>query len=204
MYYINLITKMNLVIILSVLPVICAKYTNINYNLFTIIHVNHTLDTIINYTYNDIDNNKLDINHHHNVYSMFTQSYFNNCDKNSKLCEYNLYDQERACQIAIKNEGGQIYYHGSYTDELVNYEIESNGNFREIHRINRIYTIKGMYILLDLINETNSKCITDNLISKLKYTAEPPNFNRKMMLYLHIDALNYTSFCPIWEFNSNC
>ena len=47
-----------------------------------------------------------------------------------------------------------------------------------------------MYILLDLVYNTNSECITDNLISKLKYTAEPPNFNRKMMLYLNIDIYN--------------
>jgi len=198
---------MNQLIVFIIFSVVYSKYTNINYNVFTIKHVNHTLDTILNYSFNDIDNNKLHIDHQHNVYSMFTQSYFKNCNHNSSFCSYNVYEQEKACKHVLETEEGQIYYHGLYTDELVNYEVESNGNFREIHQINRIYTIQGLYVLMDISTEKNginTNCITDSLIKQHNYEYEPYNFYRKMMIYINTDNQNYQVFCPIWELKEKC
>jgi hypothetical protein len=179
---------------------------NINYNSFTIIHVNHSIDNIINYSYNEIDNIKVDIDHHINMYSLFTQSYFNNCDKSDPYCVSNLYDQEIACQHAISSEGGQMYYHGVYTDEYMNVEIFGNGGQREGHKINRIYEIKGMYVIQDLTDdEQQSKhaiCLNNDYIKTHKYINEPTNFYRKMMIYILMNE-NSASFCPIWSLHDH-
>jgi len=182
------------------------KYSNINYKYFTIIHVNHSIDNIINYSYNDIDNNMVDIDHHINMYSLFTQSYFNNCLDSDPYCNYNLYDQEIACHHALKHEGGQLYYHGVYTDEYIDMEIMGNGNQRESRKINRIYEIKGMYIIQDLTNDEKLKkhrmCTNENYIKTYKYSSEPSNFYRKMMIYILLNNnTNIKQFCPLWAFH---
>ena len=185
------------------------KYRNINYNSFTIVHVNHSIDNIINYSYNDIDNNKVDIDHHINMYSLFTQSYFNNCqnyDVDDKYCKYNLYNQEIACHHAIENEGGQLYYHGVYTDEYMNMEILGNGAQREGRKINRIYEIKGMYIIQDLTEDEkinkHGHCVNNDFIKTFKYTREPTNFYRRMIIYILIND-DQVHICPIWLFQDH-
>jgi hypothetical protein len=181
------------------------KYRNINYNSFTIVHVNHSIDNIINYSYKDIDNNKVDIDHHINMYSLFTQSYFNNCNVNDKYCKYDLYNQEIACHHALENEGGQLYYHGIYTDEYMNMEILSDGYQRAGRKINRIYEIKGMYIIQDLTDDEklnkHEHCVNNNFIKTYKYSHEPINFYRKMIIYLLIND-DHVQFCPIWLLNN--
>jgi len=185
------------------------KYRNINYNSFTILHVNHSIDNIINYSYNDIDNNKVDIDHHINMYSLFTQSYFNNChnyNMNDKYCNYDLYNQELACHHAVENEGGQLYYHGIYTDEYMDIEILGNGAQQSGRKINRIYEIKGMYIIQDLTDDeklnNHNLCMNNDYLKIFKYTREPTNFYRKMIIYILIND-NKTQFCPIWILQDN-
>jgi hypothetical protein len=185
-----------------------AKYRNINYNSFTILHVNHSIDNIINYSYNDIDNNKVDIDHHINMYSLFTQSYFNNCENynvDDKYCNYDLYNQEIACHHALESEGGQLYYHGVYTDEYMDMEIFSNGAQRVGRKINRIYEIKGMYIIQDLTDDEklnkHENCVNNDFIKIYKYRSEPINFYRRMILYILINN-DQIQFCPIWLLNN--
>jgi hypothetical protein len=197
-------------LILFILPVnaIQNKYRNINYNSFTILHLNHSIDNIINYSYNDIDNNKVDIDHHINMYSLFTQSYFNNCedyDVDDKYCKYDLYNQESACHHAIESEGGQLYYHGIYTDEYMDIELFSNGAQRAGRKINRIYEIKGMYIIQDLTDDEklnkHEHCVNNDFIKTYKYKSEPSNFYRRMILYILINN-DQIQFCPIWLLNN--
>jgi hypothetical protein len=180
------------------------KYRNINYNSFTIVHVNHSIDNIINYSYNDIDNNKVDIDHHINMYSLFTQSYFNNCqnyDVDDKYCKYNLHSQELACHHAVESEGGQLYYHGVYTDEYMNMEILGDGAQRTGRKINRIYEIKGMYIIQDLTEDEKTNkhkyCKNNDFIKTFKYTREPTNFYRRMIIYILVND-DQVHICPIW------
>jgi hypothetical protein len=185
------------------------KYRNINYNLFTIVHVNHSIDNIINYSYNDIDNNKVDIDHHINMYSLFTQSYFNNCHNyniDDKYCKYDLYNQENACHHALENEGGQLYYHGVYTDEYVDMKLFSDGAQRSGPKINRIYEIKGMYIIQDLTDDeklnNHNLCMNNDYLKIFKYTREPTNFYRRMIIYILIND-DQIQFCPIWLLQDN-
>lgn len=184
-----------------------------HYNIFTIQHHNETLSLIKNYSYNDIEKYKLDIDHHMNMYSSFTKSYFERCHNyNDPNCEYDLEDQEEACQIYMvdmpKNHEyppnvevkRTIYYYGTYNNQLSNYMVNSDGTVYKLNKADTVYETKGMYIVEDLIR-SDDHLDTDVSSCKFKlhkYQSEPDDFHRKMMLYV-VPVRNKIIFCPYWE-----
>lgn len=187
-----------IIVFLSLILCSSAYKTN---NIFTIQHYNQSLDQILSYSYDKINNYKLDIDHRMNMYSKFTYSYFKKChlfkDGN---CNYDIKDQEIACKIYMrdhesKNESyvnRNIYYYGVYNDYYHNYIINNDGSTYEINKQERLYKTLGIYIIEDLIP------IEFNIDFKLlSYTTEPDDFYSQMMLYL-IPYENRTIFCPYW------
>lgn len=175
---------------------------NINYNSFTIIDKNYTLDDVINYSNNKID--LLNIDHHLNMYSTFTQNYFDNCDKNTLYCQYDLYDQYNTCKYVLETEGGQLYFHGVYENEIINIEIGSDGSQYQKYVLNNEYSIRGMYIISDLSDEEKYEseiCFSEDTIKIYKYVSEPFNFYRRMFLNI-LNMENNSSFCPVWILNN--
>jgi len=152
------------------------------------------------------DMNILDINHHINMYSIFTQNYFDNCNTKEEHCLYSLYDQDYACNYLINNEGGSLYYHGVHNDEIISVEISGDGNQNETFILNRDYTIKGMYVILDLtedeINYNHGICSSTDMIRTYQYASEPFNFYRKMDIYVVTNDTD-VSFCPLWHLHNN-
>ena len=172
-----------------------------NYNSFTVTDKNYSLDYVINSSNNEIDH--LHIDHHINMYSTFTQTYFDNCDKNDLYCEYSLNDQYKTCKYFLENDGGHLYFHGTHKNELLNIEVGGDGTQYEKYISNHEYIIRGVYIIFDLSNEEkyeNEIFFSEDTIKIYKYVSEPFNFYRQM--YINILTNNSeTSFCPIWVFN---
>jgi hypothetical protein len=178
------------------------NHVNINYNSFTIIDKNYTLDDVINYSNNNID--LLNIDHHLNMYSTFTQNYFDNCDKNTPYCQYDLYDQYDTCKYVLENEGGNLYFYGLYKNELINILIGSDGTQSHKYVLNNEYSISGVYIISDLSNDEKYEseiCFSEDTIKVYKYVSEPFNFYRRMFLNI-LSTDNETSFCPVWVLNN--
>jgi hypothetical protein len=182
------------------------NHDNLKYDTFTVVYNNQSIDDIMNYTNNNEYIDVLNIDYHVNMYSVFTRYYFDTCDKNTEQCEYLLYDQFDACQHLLNNEGGQMFYYGTYNNNLINIEIKSNGVQVEKSLINLGYTFKGMYVIMDLIEEekeyNNTMCMADDIIRIHTYSFEPNNFYRKMMIYILIND-DKTSFCPLWILSDN-
>jgi len=184
-----------------------------HYNIFTIQHHNETLDLIKNYSYDDIEKYKLHVDHHMNMYSLFTKSYFERCHNyNDPNCEYNLEEQEAACQkymldMPRNNEyppnvdvKRTIYYYGTYNNQVSNYIVNSDGTTYKLNKSDTVYETKGMYIVEDLLY-TDDHLETDISTCKFKlhtYQYEPDDFHRKMMLYLVPTKTKFIS-CPYWE-----
>lgn len=175
------------------------------YNIFTIQQYNESLNKIKLYTYNDIQKYKLNIDHHINMYSYFTKSYFERCHNyNDNNCDYTLEDQEIACKKYLLDHSSSnntnvkrsIYYYGIYNNYVYDYIVRSDGtiyilNNKEV----RSYETTGIYIIEDLLD---SEDIPKNNFKIYAYLNEPEDFHRRMMLYVvHYD--DRTIFCPYWE-----
>jgi len=162
------------------------------YNLFTMTNV-----SMKNYTYNDIQKYKLDVNHHVNMYTLFTKSYFEKCHNyNDGFCIYTIEDQEFACKNYLKERSNDIvklnlYYYGIYNNQLYDFIIKPDGSTIKLNVNDTFYETKGMYI------------IEDTLDNKLEYKihiydTEPLDFHYKMMIYYLTNKNNKTIFCPLW------
>ena len=200
-----------IILLLSTLICLASKINSHNqeYNIFTIQKYNQSLDQIRNYAYDDIQKYKLNIDHHVNMYSLFTKSYFERCHNyNDKNCNYTLDEQEIACkrymaEHPIPNEypsdaiiRQNLYYYGTYNNEIYNYLINSDGTYFELSTRKMQYETIGMYIIEDLYDsEFNTY---DNKFKLFTYLNEPNDFSRRMMLYL-VENVNKTIFCPYWE-----
>jgi hypothetical protein len=170
------------------------------YNIFTIESNNSTMNLNINkkYTFSELTDFKLDYDI--NMYSYFTQSYFDRCHNyNTPVCEYNLTEQEYTCKELMKdsdynNASYKMYYYGVYNDELHDYRINYDGSHYEVYKSNPSYEIQGVYVIQnsDLIN--NMKIPDYKLMT---YIREPENFYLQMMLHLLISKDRIT-FCPYW------
>ena len=203
---------MKLIILLFLtLTCLASKINSHNqeYNIFTIQKYNQSLNQIRNYAYDDIHKYKLNIDHHVNMYSLFTKSYFERCHNyNDKNCNYTLDEQEVACKrymiehpkpneypsdVIIRRN---LYYYGIYNNEIYDYLLNPDGTFFELNTQKIQYETIGMYIIEDLYDsELNTY---DNKFKLFTYLNEPNDFNRRMMLYL-IENENKTIFCPYWE-----
>jgi len=186
---------------------------NQEYNIFTIQHYNQSLNQIKTYTYNDIKKYKLDVDHHINMYSLFTKSYFERCHNyNDKNCDYDIEDQEIACIKYILDTPNsneypsnfkvkrQLYYYGIYNNQLYDFIINSDGYTYELNKYGAKYETKGIYVIEDLIdpNLDLSFDISNYNFKFHKYVDEPSDFHRRMMLYL-TTYNNKSIFCPYWE-----
>lgn len=184
------------------------------YNIFTIQEYNESLNNIKTYNYNDITKYKLDIDHHVNMYSLFTKSYFERCHNyNDNNCDYTIEEQEIACKtyltahpspneypnnVIIKRN---IYYYGIYNNQIYNYVVRPDGSTIKLDKYETLYETKGMYIIEDLLYSENYLSIDPTASSKFKlhtYINEPDDFHRRMMIYL-VYYNNKTIFCPYWE-----
>jgi hypothetical protein len=187
------------------------------YNIFTIQHYNQSLDQIKSYTYDDIKKYKLDINHHINMYSLFTKSYFERCHNyNDNNCDYTIEEQEVACIKYILDSPNpneypsnmkvrrQLYYYGVYNNQLYDFIIKPDGYIYELNRYGTSYHTKGLYIIEDLIDSELDISIDLSIelnqcnFKYYNYDDEPADFHRRMMLYL-ASYNNKTIFCPYWE-----
>jgi hypothetical protein len=180
------------------------NYEDIKYKLFTVVYNNESVHNVINYPNDRFE--VLDVDYHVNMYSVFTHHYFDNCDKNTDHCVYSLQDQFDACQHLLDGEGGQMFYYGVHDTELINIEIKSNGTQVEKSYINHKYQFKGLYVIVDLMNEeieyNNEMCMVDDIIKIHTYLSEPHNFYRKMLIYILLNE-NKSSFCPMWVLSAS-
>ncbi len=199
-----------IILLLSTLICLASKINSHNqeYNIFTIQQYNQSLNQIKNYAYNDIQKYKLNIDHHVNMYSLYTKSYFERCHNyNDPNCDYTLEDQEIACKrylsdhpkpneypddIIIKRS---LYYYGTYNNEIYDYIINSDGSYFVLNKYETHYETKGMYIIEDLYE---SELEIDCKFTLYTNPQEPSDFHRRMMLYL-VHYQNRTIFCPYWE-----
>ena len=171
------------------------------YNLFTIDNYNQSIDEIKYFTTNNINN--LNINHNINMYSLFTQSYFERCHNyNDPNCNYDLDDQEKACKIYMNDNHNnpdishKLYYYGAYNDQIDSYLIDNEGLSYKINTIDRIYDTHGVYVIENLNSDEYNMCSLDKN-DAYTYISEPDDFHRQMMLYLIITG-NKTIACPYW------
>ena len=174
------------------------------YNTFTINDYNQSIDLIKEFTIND--SNHLNINYNINMYSRFTQSYFERCyNYNDPNCIYDLNEQEYACKIYINdninnpNVSHKLYYYGVYNDQLDSYLIDKYGLSYKISTIDRKYETQGVYVIENLISDEENMCSLDKN-DAYSYVSEPEDFHRRMMLYL-ITTDNKTIACPYWVLN---
>jgi len=207
-------------LIFLLLTVCAARKINSHiqeYNIFTIQHYNQSLDQIKSYTYNDIEKYKLDIDHHMNMYSLFTKSYFERCHNyNDNNCNYTIEEQEIACIKYILDTPNsdeypsnikvrrQLYYYGIYNNQLYDFIIQPDGFIYQLNKHGTHYVTKGLYVVEDLINPDADGSV-DLYKCNLKYyqyTDEPVDFHRRMMLYL-TSYNNKQIFCPYWELKPN-
>jgi hypothetical protein len=184
-----------------------------HYNIFTIQQYNETLEQIKNYSYDDIEKYRLDINHHINMYSLFTKSYFERCHNyNDPNCNYSIEEQEMACNkymVDLPNHYDyphnaiitrNLYYYGTYNNPILNFVIKSDGTVFRLNKHDTIYETTGMYIIED-VTYSDDYIETDSSSCNFKlhtYDDEPYDFHRKMMLYV-VEYQNRTVFCPYWE-----
>lgn len=212
-----------MILILLLLTTCFARKINSHiqeYNIFTIQHYNQSVDQIRSYTFNDIKRYELEVDHHINMYSLFTKSYFERCHNYNDInCDYNIKDQEIACikyildtpnpneypsNIKVKR---QLYYYGTYNNHLYDFIIKSDGYIYELNKYGARYQTKGLYIIEDLVH-SDSELFGESYDQSYsnykfnKYIVEPYDFHRRMMLYLTIYN-NKTIFCPYWELKPN-
>jgi len=187
------------------------------YNIFTIQYYNQSINQIKTYTYDDIKKYKLNVDHHINMYSLFTKSYFERCHNyDDDNCDYDIRDQEVACIKYILETPNsdeypsnvrvrrQLYYYGIYNNQLYDFIIKPDGYVYELNKHGMNYQTKGLYVIEDLIDseldiQTDLSIDVYNCNFKFfKFESEPTNFHRKMMMYLTLYN-NKTIFCPFWE-----
>ncbi len=184
-----------------------TDYILVKNNTFTIHHTTHNLDNILNYNMDDIDKYKINIDHHLNMYSIFTQEYFRKCDKiNDKFCTYDIYEQNLACHKFLEDDSSglfdskYLYYYGTYTDQVESAMIEHDGKITQIFKSDRNYTTDGMYVIEDLLDSEKDHGICEigeNKIQLETFIKEPHDFYRKMMIYI-VPYQGKKIFCPIW------
>jgi hypothetical protein len=189
---------MILILLLVFIQYVSTFNTNVNIplNIFTIKSDDIKINNIFSFTDYDLEENKLELDKSMNIYSIFTNNYFDRCHEyNDDNCEYTFEEQENACkQIIELNKTYTMFYYGIYNSvyiPYVNYLISYNDIFPvQPIKYNINYHILGVYLLEN--KNDNSSNYKINV-----QPHEPDNFYKQMMLYL-IPHDNKTISCPYW------
>jgi len=151
------------------------------------------------FTENDISKLKIQFDYAMNMYSLFTQNYYNKCPTfDDQYCHYNVLDQEHACRELVNENKTmyKMYYYGIYNNELHDYLINPSGDIIPISKTIQQYEILGVYAMEyqddELLNNSNI-----SHYKQMTYFHEPPDFYKRMMVYILQNDTNH-SVCPYW------
>jgi hypothetical protein len=150
------------------------------------------------FTENDISSLKIQFDYAMNMYSLFTQNYYNKCPTlDDQYCHYNVIDQEHACRELVNENKTmyKMYYYGIYNNELHDYLIDPSGNIIPISKTIQQYEILGAYAIEYHDDELNNSY--DLKYKQMTYFHEPPDFYKRMMVYILHNDSNH-SVCPYW------